>query len=56
MKMTTLDPHVALVMVVCMSVGYMMLYAGLSKNALEWKRKRRVCPSCGRLDSSCHCL
>jgi hypothetical protein len=38
-----------------MGVGYVMLYAGTTKNALEWKRKRHVCPSCGRHDScSCH--
>ena len=55
-KMKSLDPHVAIVMVLCMSVGYVMLYAGVSKNALEWKRKRRICPTCGRHDSSCHCL
>jgi hypothetical protein len=52
--MKTLDPHVAIVVVLCMTVGYVMLVAGFSKNALEWKRKRRVCPSCGRYDCSCH--
>jgi len=29
-------------------VGYLMLVAGLGKNALEMRRRRRICPSCGR--------
>jgi hypothetical protein len=28
-------------------VGYLMVKAGLSKNALERRRRRRICPSCG---------
>ena len=35
---------VALVMV----VGWTMAFAGVKKRALELKRRRRVCPSCGR--------
>jgi hypothetical protein len=29
-------------------VGYLMVKAGLGKNALEPKQRRRICPSCGR--------
>jgi hypothetical protein len=29
-------------------IGYLMTLAGLSKNALEFRRRRRTCPSCGR--------
>jgi len=29
-------------------VGYLMVKAGLGKNALELKQRRRICPSCGR--------
>jgi hypothetical protein len=29
-------------------VGYLMVKAGLGKNALELRRRRRICPSCGR--------
>ncbi len=54
--MTTLDPHVAILMVLCMGVGYVMLFAGVSKNALEWKRQRRICPSCGLRTDSCRCV
>jgi hypothetical protein len=51
--MTTLDPHTATLLVLVMSVGYVMAYAGVAKNALEWKRKRRTCSTCGRHDGRC---
>jgi hypothetical protein len=44
----TLDPHTALIAVTTLGVGYVMMLAGLQKNALEWRRRRRTCPSCGR--------
>jgi hypothetical protein len=53
--MTTLDPHTAVLAMLCLVVGYVMMLAGVSKNALEWKRHRRVCPSCGRHTESCVC-
>ena len=28
--------------------GVWMAIAGVQKNALEWRRRRRFCPSCGR--------
>jgi NADH pyrophosphatase NudC (nudix superfamily) len=28
-------------------VTALMSFAGLQKSALEWKRRRRICPSCG---------
>jgi hypothetical protein len=37
-----------------MLIAYVMTYAGVAKNALEWKRRRHVCPSCGRHDK-CNC-
>ncbi|MHB8469236.1 MAG: hypothetical protein ACYDCH_05710 [Gaiellaceae bacterium] len=42
------DPHVATLAVVTLGVGWLMASAGLQKSALELRRKRRVCPSCGR--------
>jgi hypothetical protein len=36
-------------------VGYLMVKAGLSKNALEPKHRRRICPSCGRVISGRRC-
>ena len=43
-----LDPHTATVAVATLGIGWMMAVAGLQKSALELKRKRRTCPSCGR--------
>jgi hypothetical protein len=44
----TLDPHVAVTGAITLVVGWFMLTAGLRKSALELRRRRRVCPSCGR--------
>jgi NADH pyrophosphatase NudC (nudix superfamily) len=43
-----LDLHLVLLAVITLAVGYVMTVAGLQKSALEWKRRRRICPSCGR--------
>ena len=43
-----LDPHVAIVAVSTLAAAWLMITAGLQKSALEHRRKRRVCPSCGR--------
>jgi acyl-coenzyme A synthetase/AMP-(fatty) acid ligase len=44
----TIDLHIAMLAILSVGVGWMMLTAGVQKNALEWRRQRRVCPSCGR--------
>jgi hypothetical protein len=31
-----------------LGAGWLMTLAGLQKSALEWRKRRRVCPSCGR--------
>jgi hypothetical protein len=43
-----LDPHVITLAAATLGAGWLMAYAGLSKSALELKRRRRICPSCGR--------
>ena len=43
----TLDPHVAALLVSTAGVGLLMALSGVQKSALEWKRRRRICPSCG---------
>ena len=43
-----LDPNIALVAALTCGIRYFMIIAGLSKSALELKRRHRVCPSCGR--------
>jgi ribosomal protein L37AE/L43A len=43
-----LDLHLAVAAVSTLGAGWLMLSAGLQKSALERRRRRRVCPSCGR--------
>jgi NADH pyrophosphatase NudC (nudix superfamily) len=43
----TPDPHMALLIASTAGVGLLMSLAGLQKSALEWRRRRRTCPSCG---------
>lgn len=40
--------HLFTLLALTTAVGYVMVYAGLGKNALESRRRKRVCPSCGR--------
>jgi len=49
-----LDPAATLVMALASAAAWLMMQAGLAKNGLELRRKRHVCPSCGRHDS-CSC-
>ncbi|HEY2936239.1 MAG TPA: hypothetical protein VGJ25_06545 [Gaiellaceae bacterium] len=42
------DPHIASIAVLTLVVGWLMATAGIQKSALEWRRRRRICPSCGR--------
>jgi hypothetical protein len=43
-----LDPSITALAAVTCGIGYLMTVAGLSKSALELKRRERKCPSCGR--------
>ncbi len=43
-----LDPQIAIVAVSTLAAGWLMLVAGVQKSALEHRKRRRVCPSCGR--------
>jgi NADH pyrophosphatase NudC (nudix superfamily) len=40
--------NIAMVLVVTLLAGWLMAIAGVQKSALEWRRRRRICPSCGR--------
>jgi len=31
-----------------LGVGWLMALAGVQKSVLEWRKRRRTCPSCGR--------
>jgi hypothetical protein len=52
-----IDPNIAFIAVVTMGVGYVMTVAGIRKSVLEWRRRDRICPSCGRaiIASVCKC-
>ena len=43
----TPDPHFAMLAGSIAGVGLLMSWAGIQKSALEWKRRRRICPPCG---------
>lgn len=44
----TLAPHVVTLCLATLGAGWLMTKAGLQKSALELKKRRRICPSCGR--------
>ena len=50
-----MDLHVMTFVVATLGAGWLMAYAGLSKSALELKKRRRICPSCGRQITSRVC-
>jgi hypothetical protein len=47
--------HIVALLALTTGIGYVMILAGTSKNALEWRRRRRICPSCGRDVRACGC-
>jgi hypothetical protein len=48
-------PHGMLFILATMLAVWLMLQAGLAKKALEFRRARRTCPSCGLIDNACRC-
>ena len=44
----TIDLHIAMLVILTIGIGWVMMVAGLNKSALEWRQRRRICPSCGR--------
>ena len=52
LKMTT---HTLTLVLSAAGVGWLMVRAGLGKNALELRQRRRVCPSCGRVITGRRC-
>jgi hypothetical protein len=47
--MEPLSPQLVAVFAVTTGVGFLMMLSGVQKSLLEWRRRRRQCPSCGRL-------
>ena len=56
--MSGTTPQLVVLLATTSGVGLMMLCAGVQKNTLEWRRRRRSCPSCGRHISgrTCGCV
>jgi NADH pyrophosphatase NudC (nudix superfamily) len=44
----TIHMNIAILLMVTLLAGWLMAIAGVQKSALEWRRRRRICPSCGR--------
>jgi hypothetical protein len=53
--METLDPQLTTFFALTMGIGYLMIQSGLQKSMLEWRRRRKNCPSCGRESRACGC-
>lgn len=47
--------HMIWLLLVAGGAALLMMYAGVGKRALEPKRMRRTCPSCGRFVRDCRC-
>ena len=47
-SVVALDHGILALLFVTTAVGWLMLQAGLGKSMLEWRRRQRTCPSCGR--------
>jgi hypothetical protein len=53
--MAQFDPQLATLFALTSAVGYLMIMSGVGKSLLDWKR-RRSCPSCGRMPCGCRSL
>jgi hypothetical protein len=42
------SPNPELAALISTGVGMLMILVGVRKSALEWRRRRRLCASCGR--------
>jgi hypothetical protein len=45
----TLDPQLTALAAATTAIGWTMVFAGARKRALELKRRKRICPACGRV-------
>ena len=51
------DLQLAVLMISTTGIGFLMMLSGIGKSALDWTRRNRTCPSCGRVirNRSCGC-
>jgi hypothetical protein len=47
--MTPLSPELIGLFAATTGVGFLMMTMGVQRSLLEWRARRRSCPSCGRL-------
>ena len=45
----TFNPEIVMLAALTTAFGWTMLFAGTRKRALELRRRKRVCPSCGKV-------
>ena len=53
--METLNPELVALFAGTSGVGLFMILAAVQKHALDWRRKRRSCPACGRVIEARRC-
>ena len=46
--MTAVTPQLAGLFAATTGVAFLMMLMGVQKSMLEWRARRRSCPSCGR--------
>ena len=46
--MNGMTPQVVSLFAASTGVGFLMITMGVQKSLLEWRQRRRACPSCGR--------
>jgi hypothetical protein len=46
--MNPADPELVTYTALAMAIAFTMIFSSVKKNALELRRRRRICPSCGR--------
>jgi hypothetical protein len=51
------DLQFAIMMISTTGIGFLMMLSGIQKSVLDWRRRGRTCPSCGRLirNRTCGC-
>jgi hypothetical protein len=43
-----IDLQLAVMMISTTGIGFLMMFSGIQKSVLDWRRRERTCPSCGR--------
>ena len=53
--MEPMSPELVALFAGTSGVGLFMILSAVQKNTLEWRRKRRSCPACGRVIEARRC-